>query len=268
MDVLRKIIKERAHTVGAENLRVTTELPDRIVAEFTGVQDLPRAVHTIQGRGFLEFVSSGDTPLDQGTRICTRLGGCPQAETEFTGVPFDATIPRTTVATVGAAAGTPQAQATALSKIYETIISADEIDENSVELDRDYVGRPQVKFKLKGDGPQQLAAFTRDNIDKYMPIVLDGRVLSSPIIRGIIPDGIGVIEGLTLAEANELVIQLKSGPLPLYARLIKASQVYVAPNTTGWIAIGLILGIVFAIILVILIITLWSTRKKQSENPV
>jgi preprotein translocase subunit SecD len=48
-----------------------------------------------------------------------------------------------------------------------------------------------------------------------MPITLDKRVISSPVIEGAITGGSGVIRGMTLAEAQKLALQLKYGALPV-----------------------------------------------------
>jgi preprotein translocase subunit SecD len=86
-------------------------------------------------------------------------------------------------------------------------------------------GRPQVLFVLKGDGPNKLAEHTSANVGKFMPIVLDKRVISSPQIEGAITGGQGVITGLTLEEARRLAIQLRSGALPLNLRLLESRKI-------------------------------------------
>ena len=62
----------------------------------------------------------------------------------------------------------------------------------------------------------------------YMCIVLDKVVVSCPSIQNPIPDGQGVItlgNSATLADAERLAIQLRSGSLPIQLRVVQTSSV-------------------------------------------
>jgi protein-export membrane protein SecD len=77
-------------------------------------------------------------------------------------------------------------------------------------------GERAVDFKLNGEGAQIFAQYTRDHIGEQFAIVLDGTVISAPVIQGVIPGGEGQIAGgfSTIAEVNELVTVLRYGALP------------------------------------------------------
>ena len=65
---------------------------------------------------------------------------------------------------------------------------------------------------------QRFRDLTRTHIHEPLAIVLDGNVISSPVINAEIGDR-GIIEGnFTTQEAQELVFQLKSGALPAIPR--------------------------------------------------
>jgi preprotein translocase subunit SecD len=108
---------------------------------------------------------------------------------------------------------------------YDTIITGEDIDGSKVAVTYDQANRPQVSFTLKGDAANKLADFTAANINKYMPIVLDKEVISSPVIQGAITGGSGVINGMTLAEARKLATQLKYGALPVSLRLLESRKI-------------------------------------------
>ena len=84
----------------------------------------------------------------------------------------------------------------------------------------DQAGQAQVAFTLQGEGPDKFRDFTQANVGKYMPILLDKRVISVPVIQGPIPNGQGVITmgsgaANALGEARVLAQQLKYGALPV-----------------------------------------------------
>ncbi len=81
-------------------------------------------------------------------------------------------------------------------------------------------------FVLSQDAAKRFSAFTGANIGHRLAIVLDGKVLSAPVINGQISDN-GVIEGMGgQQEASDLALNLKAGSLP-------AKVVYEQESTVG-----------------------------------
>ena len=75
-------------------------------------------------------------------------------------------------------------------------------------------GQPVVSMRLNADGSKIFARVTGANVNKRMPIVLDGRVASAPNINERIPSGSAYIEGMAdINEANDLAIVLRAGAL-------------------------------------------------------
>jgi preprotein translocase subunit SecD len=108
---------------------------------------------------------------------------------------------------------------------YDDVVTGDEIDGSKVQVAFDQAGAPRVQFALKGDGPSVMADFTSKNVGKYMPIVLDKKVISSPSIQGPIPGGSGEITGVTLNEARVLAVQIKYGALPVALRVLETRKI-------------------------------------------
>ena len=74
---------------------------------------------------------------------------------------------------------------------------------------------PVVNFRFDTVGGKRFAEVTRLNIGKPFAIVLDGRVVSAPVIRSAILGGSGQISGsFTFQQANDLSILLRAGALP------------------------------------------------------
>ena len=77
-----------------------------------------------------------------------------------------------------------------------------------------------VTFQLKDNGAKLFQAYTAAHIGDYFAIVLDGKVISAPVIQSAIPGGNveisqnSTIGGYPLKEATELVTVLQFGSLP------------------------------------------------------
>jgi preprotein translocase subunit SecD len=81
---------------------------------------------------------------------------------------------------------------------------------------KDSLGRFQIEFTLKPPARQILADYTRQSIGRYLVIVVDGQVISSPSIQSEITVGEGVISGnFTEESAMILQVQITNGALPV-----------------------------------------------------
>lgn len=120
----------------------------------------------------------------------------------------------------------------------------------------DRTGQPVINFRLDNAGARQFADITRANVGRPFAIVLDGKVLSAPVINEPIPGGSGQISGsFTLAEATDLAALLRAGALP--ARLTVIEERTVGPDlgsdaiarglNTGLIGFGLVVLFMFAL---------------------
>jgi len=74
---------------------------------------------------------------------------------------------------------------------------------------------PIVSFKFNTNGARAFAQATTENVGQPVAIVLDGEILSMPVIREPITGGQGQVSGgFTTQSARELAILLRYGPLP------------------------------------------------------
>jgi preprotein translocase subunit SecD len=76
--------------------------------------------------------------------------------------------------------------------------------------------RPVVSFRFDSVGGKRFADATSQNIGRLFAIVLDGKVISAPVIQSAILGGSGIIEGgnMTVQTANDLALLLRAGALP------------------------------------------------------
>ncbi len=83
-----------------------------------------------------------------------------------------------------------------------------------------------VSFKIKPQFVKKFAQITKENIGANLAILLDGKVVSNPRIKGEIPTGEGVITGrFTREEAQALATVLNTGALPQALKIISEETV-------------------------------------------
>ena len=110
-------------------------------------------------------------------------------------------------------------------------------------------GNPAVSFSFKSAGAKKFGNATRENVGRRLAIVLDGKVISAPVINSPITGGQGIITGnFTVQSANDLALLLRSGALP--APLLVAEERVVgaglgedsikAGTTACWIGLAIV----------------------------
>lgn len=88
----------------------------------------------------------------------------------------------------------------------------------------DQLGSPAVSFELRDDGPELFQQITTRLVGLRMAIFLDNELLSAPVIQSVIRDR-GQITGLPFSRAQDLVIQLNAGALPLELTVLQEQTV-------------------------------------------
>ncbi len=119
-------------------------------------------------------------------------------------------------------------------------------------------GEPDVTFRFNLRGAQKFGRVTSENVGRPFAIVLDGKVISAPVIRSPITGGTGQITGnFTLDEASNLAILLRAGALP--AKLTVVEERTVGPGLgQDSIDAGKRAAFVGAILVVIYMITTYG----------
>jgi len=106
-----------------------------------------------------------------------------------------------------------------------TTMTGDRLKDARMGFD-DRTGQPVINFRLDSKGAKQFSDITRANIGRPFAIVLDGKVLSAPVINEHIGGGSGQISGhFTTQEANDLSALLRAGALPAPLTVIEERTV-------------------------------------------
>ena len=108
-----------------------------------------------------------------------------------------------------------------------------------------------VSFTLDRVGAKRFGKATTSNIGKRLAIVLDGKVISAPVIRDAIVSGSGQISGdFTFQSATDLALLLRSGALPAPLNIIEERTVGpdLGQDSINSGLIALIIGFVLVIL--------------------
>ena len=83
-----------------------------------------------------------------------------------------------------------------------------------------------VGLEFSDDGAKKFATLTAQNIGKPISILLDGEILTSPVVQEVITGGNAQISGSrNLEEAEHLAILLRSGSLPVKVEVMETRTV-------------------------------------------
>lgn len=224
MDSLKEVIERRVNIFGVSEPLVETESAglvsgnrdERLIVGLPGVTDIDQAIKLIGQTPVLEF----------------RLAS-PDAEEVLKNnpdVPLD-------------------------DLFIPTGLSGRYLSRARVEFNPN-TGTPLVGLDFDEEGTKLFAQITREHKDEILAIILDGALISAPVIVDEISDGNAQITGtFTPAEAKDLVRNLNYGALPVPITLA-TSQTVGASLGEAALTAGLSAGLIGFVVLSIFLI-LW-----------
>jgi len=219
-DQALEIVRRRIDEIGTNEPNILKRGNDRILVELPGLDD-PMRIKSLLGKTAnltFRFVTNNDQD-SFGTEILSYEDGTDEAQ---------------------------------VSK--RIILSGDNLLDAQPRMDSE-VNETVVTFTLDRVGAKRFGKATSTGIGKQLAIVLDGKIISAPVIRDTIASGSGQISGgFTFQSATDLALLLRSGALPAPLNIIEERTV--GPDLgqdsieAGMIAlvIGFILVIVFIFI--------------------
>ncbi len=197
MSAAKTIVENRVNGLGVAEAVVQSQGDTRLIVELPGVSNPDQAVKTLRSTGQLEFVDPAAAPMGSGLVINTT--NRPTAATDLQKAieagdvaPMDIPYPE---------------------QVFETVMTGDILSD--ARAVRDQYGQWEISFELTKEGSDEFFDYTRAHINDPLAIVLDGIVLSAPVIHAAIRDT-GVINGqFTGEEADSLAVQMRYGALPV-----------------------------------------------------
>lgn len=181
-----EVVRRRIDSLGTREPSITRQGADRIVIQAPGESDPAQLERVIGQTAQLTFQM-----VDVENSIEEALAGFPPPDAEI--VPDEL--------------GTPY-----LVK-KRVLVSGENLTRAEVTTDQN--NRTAIGFRFDGAGARRFGEATAANIGKPFAIILDGKVISAPVINSAITGGSGIIEGsFTIEEAAEMVNLLNGGALP------------------------------------------------------
>ncbi|KIN73506.1 protein translocase subunit SecD [Sulfitobacter guttiformis] len=136
-------------------------------------------------------------------------------------------------------------------------LSGDLLEHAAAAFEQD-TGRPMVTFGFDRQGAAAFAGITADNIGRQFAVVLDGKVLTAPVIQQAIPGGQGQITGnFSVEEAQTLGVLLTSGALPASFDVVEERSVGASLGSDS-IRSGLVTGAAGLALVVIMMVGLYG----------
>ncbi len=188
-----EVIRNRVDQFGVGEMAIQRQGKDNIVVQLPGVTDRERALEIIGKTAHLEFKIVSDNIED----LKKAINKEPVEGYELKYLE-------------GERAGSePLLVATDASVTGDLLVNA------KTEFSSKGFGEPYVSLTFNSKGAQIFADVTATNVGRRLAIVLDGKVVSAPVIREAIPSGQAQISGnFTVEQANDLSVILRAGSLP------------------------------------------------------
>ena len=134
------------------------------------------------------------------------------------------------------------------------VVTGEELVDAQPDFDQN--GRPAVSFRFNPTGARKFGDFTAHNIGNPFAIVLDGEVISAPVIQSHIPGGSGIITGnFTIEDSTQLAVLLRAGALPAGLEFLEERTIGPELGADS-IAAGKVASVVaFALVLVYMVLS-------------
>ena len=133
------------------------------------------------------------------------------------------------------------------------ILSGDNLLDAQPRMDTE-TNETVVTFTLDRVGAKRFGKATSTGIGKQLAIVLDGKIISAPVIRDTIASGSGQISGgFTFQSATDLALLLRSGALPAPLNIIEERTVGpdLGQDSINAGVIALIIGFLLVVIFIL-----------------
>jgi preprotein translocase subunit SecD len=196
-----EIVRRRIDETGAKDPNIQRHGRDRIVVQLPGVDDPERIKRLLGKTAKMSFhLLDSSTPfVEAGTVAPPGTAVLPSDSPGLGGAPIHYLVRK------------------------RVEVSGDRlIDAQATFQDNE----PVVSFRFDTAGAKRFADTTQQHVREYLAIVLDGKVISAPVIREPILGGNGIISGsFTTESAKDLALLLRAGALPAPLQVLEERTV-------------------------------------------
>ena len=228
---LLAVLRNRVDQYGVAEPVIQREGRDRVIVDLPGIQDPDAALELIGKTAQLEFraVEQATQPVPPGPQRPNY-----DSDEEFQGAQGRWNKAKEDIASMK---DTLQERGKALEGSLVTkdeegryfllgavLVGGKELVDAKTQYDN--LGRAVVSISFSSEGAKLFDKATADNVGRQVAIVLDGIVISAPVVQERITGGNAQISGrFTPQEASRLAIMLRAGALPIAVEVIENRSV-------------------------------------------
>lgn len=255
LDQTVQAIRSRLDQYGVNDTEVEVERGDRISIRLPAVEDPERVSRLIRSNALLEFRLIGFP-----------AGGGGVKSREEILQHYSGPLPENLEILEGDMRGEGGAVTGTLYYAAEKQPMVTGRDFQSAQPDRGQFDNPIVEFALQPQATQAFGEATGANVGSGLAIVLNGRVVSAPVIRSRIGGGRGMIEGsFTEAEVQDLVTVLRSGALPVTVTVLEEHTVNPSPAALRRKEQRRLIGVAAAVFFLLVVVGFFWQRRRQQR---
>ncbi len=199
MQGLRDVIERRVNLFGVQEPIVQTQETHgqyRLIVELAGVKDPAVAIEQIGLTPYLEFKEQKENYQEIVQKNKEIIESGEEGQLEELEEPFQSTL-----------------------------LTGKYLEKSEINFDQTTM-KPMVLLQFNEEGAQLFGVLTEKNIGKFLPIYIDGILISAPTVQEKISGGKAQITGsFTVEEAQVLSRNLNAGALPVPINLISQQSV-------------------------------------------
>jgi preprotein translocase subunit SecD len=189
----RDVVAARVAQLHFADWRVETQGAGSIVIKLPNDGSARNAISTMRLPGELELIAAGSAPIPGDMLVSTDRGAPTDVQLKIA----------------------RQSEPYAGGHVYPVVATDAGIDRDKVTIvNGTQTGTSRVEITFQAQAAETLRQFTRDHPGQYLGILLDKRVLACPVIVVELSGNVLTVDHLSPDDAQQLAVQLRSGPLP------------------------------------------------------
>ncbi|MFI5315518.1 MAG: protein translocase subunit SecD [Myxococcota bacterium] len=190
-----EVLRNRVDSLGVREPIIAPQGHGRILVQMPGLKDPAAARDLIKSTTFLEFKLVLDSAPSR----------------EILEAKFPKGVPEDQEIVVNPTRKGAENEALLVPK--KAVLKGDMLEDARLDFDRR--NRPIIKFQWNSDGAKIFRDFTGANIGKRLAAIIDGTVITAPVIQSKIGRTGEITGDFTREEASNTAIKLRSGALPV-----------------------------------------------------
>jgi preprotein translocase subunit SecD len=190
-----EVLRKRVDGLGVREPLIVPQGHGRILVQMPGVKDREAAGDLLKKTTFLEF-----KPV---------LDSAPSKELLEAKLPNG--VPEDQMIVLSETRGGKESEALLVPK--KAVLMGDMLEDARMDFDRR--NRPIITFQWDSEGARIFRDFTGAHIGQRLAAIIDGKVITAPVIQSKIGRRGEITGDFTREEASNTAIQLRSGALPI-----------------------------------------------------